>query len=119
MIERLQRIARPLNRIGWLLLLFAGGSGMVLVASLVPNPWLQGDDWLIPSLLLLIWFLGLYSLAKLFISIPPPATSGSNWRQRVSLKLRRAGMTILGILFVGLTVGIMLLTYQLVRVSLM
>ncbi len=119
MIERLQKIARPLNRIRGLLLLFAGGSGLAVIASLVPGPWRQGDDWLIPSLLLLIWFLALYSLSKLFISIPPPTTSGSNWRQRTSLRLRRAGMTILGILFIGLTVGIMLLTYQLVRVSLM
>ena len=119
MIERLQRIAKVLGRIQGVLLILAGGCGIGVVLSLVENPWVPDDSWLLLSFMGCLWFLVLYSLSQLFLHVPPPVASASNWRQRLSLRIRRGGMWLLGAAFLLLSLALVILTYQLLRVSFM
>lgn len=116
MIERLQRIATVLSRFRGLLLLLAAVSLATAMLSLVDNPWLDQDSWLIPGITALMWFLVLYSLSFLFLSVPGPIESDMGWRQRLSRKLRRGVAWIAAALFLVLTLSLLILSYQLLRV---
>ena len=118
MIERLQRIATVLSRIRALLLLLAAISLCMMVLSMLENPWLNQDTWLIPASVALMWFLTLYSLSHLFLSVPAPVEPDMGWRARLSRKLRRAVAWLAPLLFLMLTAALLVLTYQLLRVAL-
>lgn len=118
MIERLQRIATFLHRFQSLLLLLAIAGFIVLVTSFFDNPWIDPDQWLIPSLAFTLWALVLFSLSSLFHAVPAPADASMGWRERLSRRLRRGGLWILGLMFVLLSLSLLMLTYQLLRVAL-
>jgi len=115
MIERLQRIATTLRRFRLLILVLGIVSAGVFSLSLFQNPWLDGDVWLIPSLVALCWSLTLLSLTLLFINIPPRAEKSDGWRKRLSVFIRRGLLWDLALLFVILSLTVLLLSYQLLR----
>lgn len=99
-------------------MLLAAISLAAALLSLVENPWLDQDSWLIPGITALLWFLMLYSLSYLFLSVPSAPDPEMGWRQRLSSKLRRGLSWIAGVLFLALTLALLLLSYQLLRVFL-
>lgn len=117
MIDRLQEIASALSRFRGVLLMLAALSFVVAVLSLIENPWLAEDAWLMPSVAALLWWLNLYSLSFLFLSVPAATREGLSWRQRMSRKLRRGVAWAAALLFLFLTAALVLLTYQLLRVA--
>lgn len=119
MIERLHRIATLLSRFRALLLLLAGGCLSLVVLSLIENPWLESETWLMPAIAAFLWLLLLYSLSFLFLNIPVPDEPGLSWDQRLSRRLRRGGLWVLGVMFLALSAAVLLLSYQLIRVSLL
>ena len=119
MIERLQKFAKVLSRISYILLLLAGACAGLILLSLIDNPWLADDRWLLHSFTGFLWLLMLYTLSQVFPRLPPPAESGENWRQRLSYRLRRGMMWLLAMLFISLSVSLILLSYQLLRVAFM
>jgi len=119
MIERLQKFAKVLSRISYILLLLAGVCAGFILLSLIDNPWLTDDRWLLHSFTGFLWLLILYILSQVFPRLPPPVESAENWRQRLSYRLRRGMMLLLAMLFISLSVSLILLSYQLLRVSFM
>ena len=119
MIERLQKFAKVLSRIRYLLLLLAGVCAGLTLLSLIDNPWLADDRWLLQSFMGFLWLITLYVLSQVFPRLPPPVESAENWRQRLSYRLRRGMMWLLAMLFISLSVSLILLSYQLLRVSFM
>ena len=119
MIERLQKFAKFLSRIRYTLLLLAGACAVLILLSLIANPWLSDDRWLLHSFMGLLWVLMLYTASQIFARLPPPVESAENWRQRLSYRLRRGIMWLLAMLFLSLSVSLILLSYQLLRVSFM
>ena len=115
MIERLQRIATMLSRFNLLILALTIVSAGVFSVSLFQNPWLDGDVWLIPSLVALCWTLTMLCLTSLFINIPAKAGKGDGWRKRLSSFIRRGIMWDLGFLFLLLSLALVVLSYQLLR----
>jgi len=115
MIERLQRIATILSRFRLLILALGIVSACVFAVSLFQIPWLDGDVWLIPSLVALCWFLTLHSLNSLFLYIPPKAEKGESWRNRMSISMRRGALWLLGLAFVSLTLAVLILSFELLR----
>ena len=118
MIERLHHIARALRPLRGVLLILAGLSLAVVILSLVDNPWIVDDNWLMPGIAAMLWWLNLYSLSFLFLKAPPVVDEGVGWRQRLSRKIRRAAAWVAALLFLLLTVSLLILTYQLLRVAL-
>ena len=119
MIDRLQKFAKVLSRISYILLLLAGACAGLILLSLIDNPWLADDRWLLHSFTGFLWLLMLYILSQVFPRLPPQVESGENWRQRLSYRLRRGMMWLLAMLFISLSVSLILLSYQLLRVSFM
>lgn len=115
MIERLQRIATILHRFRALITFLGITSFGVFSISMFNNPWIDGNVWLIPSLLLLCWSLALFSLLSLFQRIPDKVDKTSPWRKRLSNSFRRGAYSLAGAAFVALSSALLMLTYQLLR----
>lgn len=118
MIERLQRIATILRPLRPILLLLAAASAGLMGLSLIDNPLISSDQWLIPAIAAMLWSLTLFSMSFFFLDVPV-VDSSMAWRVRLSRKMRRAALWVLGLLFVGLSFALLLLTYQLLRVYFM
>ncbi len=115
MIERLQRIATFLARFRLLLVVMAGFSLVLLLLSVLENPWLSDDALLIPSILAFCWALILYSISELFLAVPPVPAPDAGFRMRFSVSLRRLLLWILGLLCLASSAALLLLSYQLLR----
>lgn len=116
MIERLQRIARIIQKLRWILFPLAVASAAVVLASLVSNPWLADDRWLMPGVVALCWSLTLVSFGRLFESVPPAGSRGMSWFNRLRRSFHRGVLWLLGLLMIGLTGAVLLLSWQLLRV---
>ena len=77
---------------------------------------LETDEWMVPAVVGMLWSLVLYSLSFLFLYIPPGPDPGSSWWSRLSARVHRAGYWLLAILFAALSLALLLLTWQLIRV---
>ncbi|MBL6904814.1 MAG: hypothetical protein ISR27_04710 [Pseudomonadales bacterium] len=116
MIERLQRIATILVRFRLPIFVLAGFSSVIIVLSLLENPWLDGDSLLMPSILGLCWALMFYSTGELFQGVPDKAAAEDAFRRRAGVRVRRVLLWILGILTIISAVALLLLSYQLLRI---
>ena len=116
MIERLQRIAIILHRLRPLIILLGilGLAGFIL--SAVNPTWWEGAAWLGPCGLLFCWCLTLYSVAGVFSRVPPRASPEMGWWQRCKINARRVVVWFLAILMVILTLTMVVLTYQMLRI---
>jgi hypothetical protein len=116
MIERLQRIATILARFRLPLFVLAGFSLVVFVISVLDNPLLDNDGLLMPAILVFCWALMLYSTGELFQEIPDKAGSEATFRRRMGVRVRRGILWILGLLTIVSAAGLLILSYQLMRV---
>ena len=119
MLERLQRLAVVLRSLRGLLVTLALLSLGLVLSSLLENPWWQAQHWLIPGITGLLWCLVLYSLSFLFLAVPPKPDATMNWRQRVSTRLHRVISWVLAVIFLGLSLALVALSYQLLRIFLL
>ena len=116
MIERLQRIATILARFRLSIFVLAGFSLMVLVLSVLDNPLLDDDMFLMPAILGFCWALMLYSTSELFQVIPEKAGNKTTFLRRMAVFVRRGMLWILGILTIAGAAALFMLSYQLMRV---
>ena len=115
MIVRLQRIATFLIRFRLLIFVLAGASLVMLMLSILENPWLQGDALLIPSILSLCWALMLYSVSELFVEVPPIPTKEGGFWSRFLIRIKRALRWLIGFLAIATAGALLALGYQLLR----
>ena len=115
MIERLQGIATFLSNIRLLIVGLGIGFLAIFVLSLFDTGYLDGDDWLIPALVGLCWCLTLFSVSKIFATVPAKPDSGSGWRIRLSVTIRRGLLWVLALLMTSLGLVLLVLSYQLLR----
>jgi len=116
MIERLQRIASLLVRFRLPIIILGGCCLVLLVLSVIEDPWLEDDRLLMPSLLGFCWALMLYSTGEIFQTLPEQATADTGWRRRLALRVRRLILSLLGLLMLVSTAALLVLSYQLLRV---
>lgn len=80
--QRHQPWRRPL-----LVALVLSAAGFFAIVTLASSESL--DNWLIPSVLLVLWLLQFYSGLNLFAVVPAKADAKYNWRQRILRLLHR------------------------------
>ena len=115
MIERFKRIATILKRFRLIVILCAFFSFFMMLLSFSQNSWLNGEFWLIPSLLAFGWSLLFFSMGELFASVPELLEKQASWTSKVSNAIRRAGYKILAIIALVVCLSLIILSYQLLR----
>lgn len=118
MIERLQLIASFLGRLIPLIVVLAVCCAVLFAYSLFQFRG-QNNTFMLPALAGFCWLLLLYSYARLFARIPEKPGPGQGFFRRLSLRFRRALMTVLALLMLLLGLAVLVLSYQLVRTWLM
>ena len=116
MIERLQRIATLLARFRLPIFVLGGFSLVLLVLSVVENPWLNGDALLVPAILGFCWALMLFSTSEIFQTAPGRAPADASFLRRLAVRFRRAAYWLLGVLTAISALALIVLSYQLLRV---
>ena len=114
MLETLQRIAQALQ----FLRLPALAVGLVCLASflviLLTSTSLEGDRWLWPSLVGLIWSLSTHSFIATFRSVPEKADGKLGMLGTLGRKLNRGRYWLISVLFFSTTAVALLVTFRLV-----
>ena len=115
MIERFKRIATILKRFRLIVILCACFSFFMMLLSFFQDRWVNGEFWLIPSLLTFGWSLLFFSMGELFASAPGLPEKQASWTSKVSNAIRRAGYKILAIIALVVCLSLIILSYQLLR----
>ena len=110
MIERFHTIATSLHRFRPLLVVLGALSLLLVALNLFENRWLQGDELLIPAIIGFCWLLTLYSIASVFAVVPQRADADAGILRRLG-----ALMWILAVVMLGLTLTLLLFTYQMLQ----
>ncbi len=116
MIEYLQRIARVVQKLRWLLIPLLPLFTALVALSVVSNPWFADDRWLMPGVAGLCWTLVLLSGGVLFETVPPKPSPEMPWLRRMRMNLHRGLMWLLGAAMIGLTGAVLVLSWNLLRV---
>ncbi|MDP6097365.1 MAG: hypothetical protein QGG67_15490 [Gammaproteobacteria bacterium] len=77
---------------------------------------LPGDEALIPGLVLFCWACMLYCFARLFISVPARPARGAGLKLRFAVALRRGLLWLFAIAALTLSLALVVLSYELIRV---
>lgn len=112
-LHKLARIMRP----GYYLFIGLGVFGAltaILVTLRSSGP--RGDQWLIPSLLLMVWGTWAYVFVRSFQTVPERAPPALPWRHRLLRRLQRTGYGLLGLGFIAASTAALLLSLRLLGV---
>ncbi|MFK7863431.1 MAG: hypothetical protein AB8B95_04290 [Pseudohongiellaceae bacterium] len=115
MLERLQTIAKVFSRIRWLLFLLGIVGALGFAASLFELSILQGQQLMMPSLVVLFWASTCLCFISLFSQVPPAIEPDAGAIQRWKRGIHRASYRVLGTLMVLLSLSLVILSYQLIR----
>lgn len=115
MLERLQRIATHLKLIKRPILGIGFISLAIFLASLLGVPGLQGDFYLILSIIVFCWAGAFFAVTELFISVPPVLTKPASWRARLAVRVHRLLLWLVAGVLGILSLLLVVLTYQLLR----
>jgi len=116
MLESLQTYARRFYaaRQPLLLLILATLAGLALILLFSGSH--TQDMLMIPLLLLFIWVTMLFSCINLFAHVPRPANEETGWLSRLGRKLKRSVFYLFALIFLLISVGLVVTTFQLVMV---
>jgi hypothetical protein len=116
MIERLHRLARRLRKtqlpalVGAVVCLLYGFYVLLMPASH------ENDYLLTPAIVGMLWCLSLYALITNFVHIPVKAPEARGWWQRFKGSLARGYYWLLGLIFIALSVGVLVVSWRLMAV---
>lgn len=116
MIDKLQRIAQAIQ----ILRLPTIAVGLITLASIVviifTSKSHDGDRFLIPSIVGLLWAMSTFSFIKVFRSVPEKASEESSLFSKLKRNINRGMHWLIGVVFLGSTVFVIFVTYRLVSI---
>jgi hypothetical protein len=113
MLERLKRLAIRLAPIRQLILLLAF-LALIAMAYVLATSGTQAEDiYLIPSLVLFIWSLTVYSFLGIFSGISPTPISGQTLLRRLLMRVKRFFYYLLLALFAAMSLFLVVTSWQL------
>lgn len=116
MIDKLQRIAQAIQ----ILRLPTIAVGLITLASIVviifTSKSHDGDRFLIPSIVGLLWAMSTFSFIKVFRSVPEKASEESSLFSKLKRNINRGLHWLIGVVFLGSTVFVIFVTYRLVSI---
>ncbi|MFK7911402.1 MAG: hypothetical protein AB8F34_12500 [Akkermansiaceae bacterium] len=115
-IEKLQRIAQTIQ----ILRLPAIAVGLISLASIVviiiTSESHEGDRFLIPSFVGLLWAMSTYSFIVVFRSVPEKASKTLSLFSKLKRTINRGLHLLIGVVFIGTTVFALIVTYKLISI---
>lgn len=116
MIDTLQKIAQTIK----FLRLPSIAAGLLSLASIVviifTSESHEGDRFLIPSIVGLLWSMSTYSFIVTFQSVPEKASKTIKFFNRLKRNIHRGWYWFIGIVFLGTTLTVILATYRVVSI---
>ena len=116
MINKLQRIAQAIQ----ILRLPSISVGLISLASIVVIIFIseshEGDRFIIPSLVGLLWAMSTYSFIVTFRSVPEKASKKMRFFRKLKHNINRGWYWFISVVFLGATVAVILVTYRMVSI---
>lgn len=116
MIEKLQRIAQALQ----MLRLPSIFAGFVSLASIVVIIFIskshEGDRFIIPSFVGLLWAISTYSFIVIFRSVPEKARKNLRFFSKLKHNIHRGWYWFISVVFLGTTVAVTFTTFRMVSI---
>ncbi len=116
MIDKLQRIAQTIQ----ILRLPSIAVGLISLPSIVviifTSKSHEGDRFLIPSFVGLLWAMSTYSFIVTFRSVPEKASKTLGFFSKLKRNIHRGWYWFISVVFLGTTVAVILVTYRMVAI---
>ena len=116
MINKLQRIAQAIQ----MLRLPSISVGLISLASMVVIIFIsestEGDRFIIPCFVGLLWAMSTYSFIVTFRSVPEKASKTLRFFSKLKHNIYRGWYWFISVVFLGTTVAVILLTYRMVSI---
>ncbi len=116
MIDKLQRIAQAIQ----FLRLPSIMVGIICLASMVviifSSSSHQSDRFLIPCIVGLLWAISNYFFIVTFRSVPEKTNKSLKFFSKIKRNINRGWYYFIGVVFLGTTVAVMLVTYRMISI---
>jgi len=116
MINKLQRIAKAIQ----MLRLPSISVGLISLASIVVIIFIseshEGDRFIIPSFVGLLWAMSTYAFIVTFRSVPEKASKTMTFFSKLKHNISRGWYWFISIVFLGTSVAVIFLTYRMVSI---
>jgi Mn2+/Fe2+ NRAMP family transporter len=94
--------------------------GLISLASMVAIIFIskshESDRFLIPSIVVLLWAISTYTFIVTFRSVPKKANKSMKFFSKLKRNINRSWHWFIGVVFVGTTVAVMVLTFRMVSI---
>lgn len=116
MIDKLQGIAKAIQ----ILRLPSIAVGLISLASMVAIIFIskshESDRFLIPSIVVLLWAISTYTFIVTFHSVPKKVNKSMKFFSKLKRNINRSWYWFIGVVFVGTTIAVMVLTFRMVSI---
>lgn len=116
MIDKLQRIAQAIQ----ILRPVSGVLGLICLAVIVVSVFIseshEGDRLILPSFVGLLWAMSTYFFLVAFRSVPEKPDKTMRFSSKLKHNIVRAWYWFIGVIFLGTTVAVILVTFRMVSI---
>ena len=89
---------------------------LILITTIISSKSHAEDLYLIPSAVGVLWSLATYSFLVNFRSVPEKADPSWKFFQRFKRNIARSGYWLMGIFFIGTTIGVLTMSYRMIAI---
>ena len=100
MIVQFQRFAQKLRVLHVPALVVGISSILAIIATVFFSQSREGDRFLVPAIVALLWAMSTYGFIESFRSVPAPVTQSMSWFARLGRRLRRAWYWLIASIFI-------------------
>lgn len=116
MIDRFTKIANALQFLRLPSVVIGLVSLVTMIAIIVSPKSLEGDLYLIPSAVGILWSVTTYSFLVNFHAVPQKADRSWTFFKRVRRMITRVWYWFMGMVFIGTTVGAIFVSYRMITI---
>ena len=113
MLEKLQRIAQAIQFLRLPSIIVGIASLASVIGIVLTSKSHEGDRFLIPSIVMLFWAVNAHTFITTFRAVPGRTPESPGFWARVRSRVFRGWYWAVGVIFLGATAAVVLMTYQL------
>ena len=116
MIDQFQRVAQKLRILHIPALVVGVSSILAIIATVFFSQSREGDRFLVPAIVALLWAMSTYGFIESFRSVPAPVTQSMSWFARLGRRLRRAWYWLIASIFIVVSVAAVFVALRMLAV---